>query len=43
VPNHILGNTNQKYVAKGQTEKEALTKCLSALKDVDLSDIREQD
>lgn len=43
VPNHVLGNTNQKYIAKGQTEREALAKCLSALKDVDFSDIREQD
>ena len=34
VPNLILGGTDEKYMAKGNSEEEALTKCLDLIKGV---------
>jgi hypothetical protein len=34
VPNLVIGGTDPKYIAEGESEEEALTKCLELVKSV---------
>lgn len=40
-PNLMLKNAREKYIGKGNSEKEALSDCLSLIRDVSNSDIFE--
>lgn len=42
VPHLMLGGTKQKYIATGETEEEALKKCLKLIKGVEPRDIIER-
>lgn len=42
IPNLVLGGTKQEYIASGETEEEALKKCLKLIKGVPTHQIVEK-